>query len=314
MSKVLTVTLNPAMDKTLMLSSFHPGGVNRVQEVMMTAAGKGINVARALTKWRERDFVRAFGWIGGGWQGEALLAQLDEWGISQEFIKVPGEVRTNTKLVDQNSGEVTDINEPGFTVETKDVDRLLAEFDHCLIGSELVVLSGSLPQGAPSDLYRTMIKQAKKREVTVILDADGEAFREGIQAVPHVVKPNREELQGLLQRELITDSDYLLAGQEILRFGVTCAVISMGAAGAWFFKDQQQFHVQPPIFQAINPVGAGDGMVAGIIMGMAYHWPLEQTARFATAAGAKASTIPGTGYGKRDEVHRLMKGVVIRNH
>ncbi|SFS77127.1 1-phosphofructokinase [Marininema halotolerans] len=310
MSKILTVTLNPAMDKTLVLPQFHEGEVNRVQKVMTTPAGKGINVARALTKWGED--VQASGWMGNSWQGDAFLSQLSEWKIPQQFLKVSGDVRTNTKLINSGSDVVTDINEPGFTVQVDDVNRLLVQWDKWLEECDQVVLSGSLPMGAPSDLYRRMIKLAKNRGKIVVLDADGLAFQEGIKALPYLIKPNREELQAFLHRELHTDLDYIEAGRELLTRGIEAVVISMGAEGAWFFQGKEIFHVSPPPVQAMNPVGAGDGMVAGIIKGIFRGWSFEKTACFATAAGAQAATIAGTGYGEEDVIQALIAGVQVR--
>lgn len=305
---VLTVTLNPALDKTIRLPSLLPGEVNRVRSVRVDPGGKGINVARALTAWGSRSL--AAGWIGRE-NNRTLLHPLKNGGICASFVEVEGATRTNLKIVETGQNRVTDLNEPGFTVQASDVNRIQDQYRTWLGTASWVVLSGSLPPGAPADLYAHFVYEARKRNKPVVLDASGDALREGLEAVPTLVKPNREELEEWLGHPIYRDEDLLKAARVWLQKGVQWVVISLGADGAWFITAESVYRTRSPVLAEAHPVGAGDAMVAGLVWGLSRSLPPVEIALWATAAGTHAASKPGTQFGGLDEVKRWMEQVTV---
>lgn len=306
-TRVLTVTLNPSIDKTIALSSLEVGGLNRTEEIRLDPGGKGINVARIL-----RTFgvpVTAGGFIAGS-LGEQIRASLEKEGIRTDFIEVAGETRTNLKLVDLSRQLTTEVNEPGFTVAAPDIERLLAKITGLVEDAKVVVLGGSLPKGVPVSFYADLIQAARNAGAKTILDADGEAFAAGLKAIPYAVKPNLFELEQLTGRELKSDRDILAAGKELLERGVSLAVISMGAQGAVVMDEREAYRVRPFPVTPLSTVGAGDSMVAVMAHSLLAGEPLERLARWSTAAGtltaAKAGTQVCTFAEIRQHAHKVI--------
>ncbi|MDR6225931.1 1-phosphofructokinase [Desmospora profundinema] len=306
---ILTVTLNPALDKMITLPALTRGEVNRAQSVRVDPGGKGINVARALTLWGGDSL--AAGWIGKQDRG-TLISRLQDRGIPASFVEVEGETRTNLKIMESKAGRVTDLNEPGFTVGASEMDRLMEQYRSWLKMTSWVVLSGSLPPGSPSDWYYHLIREARSRDKPVVLDTSGEALQEGLKAVPTVVKPNRDELEGWLGKPIRGDDDLLEAACGWLRKGVEWVVVSLGADGAWFVTEEGIYRSRPPAVADAHPVGAGDAMVAGLVWGLSRSMSPEEIARWATAAGALAASKPGTQFGTFEEVNRWVKRVALQ--
>ena len=184
---IYTVTLNPAIDKTAYIPGFSVGGVNRVESVREDAGGKGINVSKCL-KALEAESVAAV--ILAGETGKHLETLLQQEGLSVLPVQTAGQTRTNLKIVDKVSGQNTDINEPGPAVDASVLQDLLDGICKNITPGDIVILSGSLPAGAPADTYRRWVEKFHTLGAKVILDADGAPMAEGVKAAPDQVKPN----------------------------------------------------------------------------------------------------------------------------
>jgi 1-phosphofructokinase len=288
---VVTVTLNPALDKTVTVPSFEVGGLNRVQQVRLDPGGKGINVAKVLRGF-EAD-VTAAGLIAGN-VGRHLLKQLDSQGVAHRFVEVAGETRTNLKVYDASACVTTELNEIGFDVQAADLEAFRRQAEALLAEASYLVLGGSLPQGVPADIYGTLIELANAKGVRTILDADGEAFKKGLAARPYAVKPNLFELQQLTGRPLEAMPDIIAAGRELLQRGISLVVVSMGGDGAVFITEDEVVHTKPFPITPQSTVGAGDSMVAALVHGLAKQKPLVDLAKWATAAGTITASKRGT--------------------
>ncbi|CAM2974894.1 1-phosphofructokinase [Paenibacillus sediminis] len=299
---VITVTLNPALDKTITLETLQVGGLNRVQEIRIDPGGKGINVAKVLRRFGENVIATGF---NGGYQGKQLLNHLDELMINHSFIPVEGETRINLKIVDNHNRMTTEVNERGFEIADNDVVQFLNQMDTLLDEASVLVVGGSLPLGASPDIYRDLIHKAKSKNVKTILDADGEALLSGLKAVPFAIKPNIYELEQLFNMKLETDTDIIHAAQKLLDQGVKWVIVSMGGDGSIFISDKEIIRARPFPIVPKSTVGAGDSMVAAIASCLVHGRSLHDTARWATAAGTLTAAEPGT------EVCRLPK--VIAN-
>ncbi|PTM57567.1 1-phosphofructokinase [Desmospora activa] len=307
--RILTITLNPALDKTINLPLLAPGEVNRAQSIRVDPGGKGINVSRALALWGGDTLAAG---LLGKENSRLLINRLEKLSIPTSFVEVDGETRTNLKMVETESNRVTDLNEPGFTVSDQDLKHLKRQYVEWLEQASWVILSGSLPPGTPTDWYRDLIQEARSRDKQVVLDSSGEALRKGIEAAPTVVKPNREELEDFLGRPIQGDEDLLKAARAWLYQGVEWVVVSLGADGAWFVTMDGIYRTYPPRVSEAHPVGAGDAMVAGLVWGLYHEMPPANIARWATASGVHAASKPGTQFGNHAEVNRWMEQVTLK--
>ncbi|WP_341281954.1 1-phosphofructokinase [Paenibacillus sp. FSL H8-0537] len=307
--QVITLTLNPSMDKTIMLQELKVGGLNRAEDIRLDPGGKGINVARIVHTFGAS--VTAAGFIAGG-IGKRIIGELDRSGIHTAFVEVPGETRTNMKLVDQKQRTTTEVNEPGFTVSESQLSELNQLLDELLPKASVLVLGGSLPKGAPPELYHHFIIKARKLGVRTILDADGEALVTGIKAIPFAVKPNQYELEQLVQRKLDTKEEIVRAGKQLLAQGITLVIISMGADGAIVMSGEEAYMAKPFPIEALSTVGAGDSMVAVLAQALLQNSSLEDVARWSTAAGTITASKAGTQVCEFEEIRSRAGDIYIQ--
>lgn len=307
-AKIVTVTLNPALDKTVTVERFQYGEVNRVCHLRVDAGGKGINVAKVLHRFGVP--VLATGLIAG-MQGNQLAKRLAEEGVPFDFVEVPGETRVNLKIVDAAHKVTTEINEPGFSVAPQDLARFAEKLAAFLDEAAVLVLSGSLPRGVAPSVYADFIRLAHQKGVKTILDADGPALAEGLRAQPFAVKPNLSELARLVGRPLSDERDIVEAGKTLLETGVSLAVISMGKDGAVVMDRREGYRAWPFDVEPQSTVGAGDAMVAAVAYALLAHRPLEEIARWATAAGTVTAAKSGTQVCTLEEVRCALDRVRV---
>jgi len=281
--QVVTVTLNPAIDRTLIIRQFEAGRVNRVENESSTAGGKGVNVAAALALSGHR--VVATGFLGRENPGvfEQLFASLK---IADRFVRIAGSTRSGIKVTDPELQQTTDINFPGAEPSASCLDALRQGV--ATLHAEWFVLAGSLPPGVPPSFYRDLTAELKSRGARVVLDASGEPLRLAVAAAPDVIKPNVHELEELVGHPLTTTHDVIAAARQLVAQGVGCVVVSMGAEGACFVTRNEALIAIPPAVEVRTTVGAGDAMVAGILTSFINGSSLAETARVASAFSLRA--------------------------
>jgi len=287
---VATVTLNPALDRTIEVHGFAPGAVNRATHCGDRAGGKGINVAAALAQQGVR--TTALGFLGRE-NAAVFTAFLAGLGIEDAFLLLPGETRTGLKIVDPVRGETTDLNFPGLTPTAEDLAALTTRLDS--IQTRWCVLAGSLPPGVPVNFYRETITRLRARGMCVGLDASGAPLREAIEAAPNFIKPNEHELADLVGRELPDRAAVIAAARTLNARGVPLVVVSCGADGAVFVSSNDVIHARPPAITVRSTVGAGDAMVAGIVAAQLRGIGLAECARLSTAYSLQALLPEGPG-------------------
>ena len=306
---IITLTLNPAVDQTMVVSEVTLGEVNRVREVYLDPAGKGINVSRMVHRlgWP----TIAFGFLAGE---IGLLAEkaLDNEGVQYHFVHVPGQTRLNVALIDESTGVLTNYNGRGLRVDEDSVARLDEILQFWLQAGSVLVLAGSLPRGMPEDTYARYIKLAKTAGTKTILDADGEPLRLGLEAEPTLIKPNRPEAQRLLGRMLPNLEAVTDAARELAASRSTIVIISMGGNGAVYATKDGAWLAVPPEIELNSSVGSGDALVAGLAVALAGDRPLVDGLREGTAAGAATAQTAGTTPGSKEEVARLLPQVQIK--
>lgn len=280
-ANIVTLTLNASIDQTARVPNFTAGEVNRVTWEQSDAGGKGVNVASFLA-----DFGHALavtGLLGEGNQ-QLFVRLFAEKGLIDRFVRVPGQTRINVKVVDDVLDQVTDINFPGVSVDGAAVAAVTAAVMTLVDeGAKVFVLSGSLPAGVPTTIYRDLTASLKARGRTVVLDTSGEGLAHAIAAGPDVIKPNILELTELVGHPLEGDAAIVAAARGLRQQGIDLVAVSMGGRGAIFVDGGEAVHAEPPRVAIKSTVGAGDAMVAGIIHGSLQSLGGEDRARLATA-------------------------------
>lgn len=306
---IYTVTLNPALDKTVEIPGMALDTVNRVTSMRIDPGGKGINVSKVIAKLGGESCAVG---ILGGESGRTLLAALEREGLRTHFRFVEGQTRTNLKIIDRALHTNTDINEPGLTVSPADLDALLRDLLGMVHEGDIVVLAGSLPQGAPQDTYRVWTAACREKGARVCLDADGVLLAEGLKAAPYLIKPNEDELSRLVGHRL-TDTDELIAeGRRLLKGGVTRVVISLGERGALYLRRNEVLYAEGLSVPVGSTVGAGDSVVAALAYADSLGMSDEDAVRLSTATGAANVMCSGTQPAEREAVEKLLPQVKIR--
>lgn len=306
---IVTVTMNPALDKTAELDVLLPGALNRLRNVRVDEGGKGVNVSKVIQALGGASLCTGF---AGGDGGAALLAGLTRKGISCDFVKTAANLRTNLKILD-GENRLTELNEPGLFVGEAELRSLESKLLEKAEAGTLFVLSGSLPVGTAPDIYRKWTERLKEAGARVFVDADGAAFRQALEASPDFIKPNRQELAAYLglseDQSLESWKDHCRA---LLDKGVGCIALSMGAEGALFLRKGETLYAPGLKVQGHSPVGAGDSMVAAFAYGTEKGMDFPGIARLALATSAATVMTPGTSPPDREVIESLCRKVELK--
>ncbi|ULO09078.1 1-phosphofructokinase [Paenibacillus sp. 19GGS1-52] len=305
---VITVTLNPALDKTVTIDGLEVGGLNRVNDIRTDAGGKGINVAKVLKGFHEE--VSAVGYIGGH-NGKLILERLEQEDIRHSFTETLAETRMNLKVVDSNVQVTTEINERGGTVSVPERNLFHESLRLLLEEAYILVLGGSVPPGIESSEYALLIEAARSKGVKTILDADGDALRYGLKAGPDVIKPNIHELEQLVGTTLATEQEIVRAARQLIAEGTHWVIVSMGGEGSVAVSKEEAIRARPFSIKPESTVGAGDSMVAAIASSLIHGRSLTDTLCWATAAGSVTASKPGTQVCGPEEVIARLQDVGI---
>lgn len=279
---LLTVALNAAVDTTYTFESFAVGGIHTVAQMSRVAGGKANNVARVAHALGAP--VVATG-LAGGQAGAFIQGALAAEGIQVEYEELPGESRTCFALVERSGKSLTEIRERGPEVPAAALSAFLVRYERLLEGAAYVVLAGSLPPGAPSDLYGRLISLARARGLYALLDASGAALAEALAAGPDLVKPNREELAAWVGRPLQSMAELREAAQAMREAGARAVALSLGPEGLLYVGPEGTWSLNPPATVPVNTVGSGDSLVAGLVAGLMQGLSLPEALRLGVAAG-----------------------------
>ncbi|MFS0645892.1 1-phosphofructokinase [Siminovitchia sp. 179-K 8D1 HS] len=304
---ILTVTLNVALDKTYRVPEFTAGAVNRVEKMIPTAGGKGLNVARAVRAIGMP--VKATGLIGGH-TGRLIGDLLTEEGLNTDFLKAPIESRTCMNIIDA-TGRSTELLEGGNEVGEDTVSAFLEHFTRLASKADVVTLSGSALPGMPDDIYAQLTEIAGKAGTPVILDTSGEKLLKGIEAVPAVIKPNRQEIEHLMGKKDSSADELIDHCRAYVDAGVRYVVVSLGSEGALLMAKNGVWLGKPPKLHTVNTVGSGDSMVAAIAVGLQKGDGSEAILRRAIAVSAANTLTETTGSIRAEDVEAIWNQVQI---
>jgi 1-phosphofructokinase family hexose kinase len=283
MTKIITVTANTAIDLFIEIENLTASDNIMAKSSVDFACGKGINVARAIESlnWP----VTCLGFVGD--QSLAAFKAINTGLLQVELTAVPGKTRTNITLFDSAVQKETHIRTAGFSVTDADCRRLIEQLDACAGAGDIVILSGSLPPGAPENLYQTLIELCHKKATIPFLDASGPGLKAGIKAGPYLIKPNQQELEDLVGRPLPTEQCLIDAARGLIAQGVRWVFVSWGDQGAVAVSEQLALSAiaHPLPGKIISKIGCGDAMVAGLALARLEGLDLEESLKSGVSCG-----------------------------
>lgn len=285
---IVTITLNPAVDKTCEIGRLMAGEVNRIRRASSVAGGKGINVAKILRQFHLP--CAAMGFLGGA-SGRLIEEAMIKTGAECHFTRIKAYTRTNTNII-ADDGYVTELLEPGPEVSAKELENFNKEFEYCLEDGELFVMSGSAPNGVPLDIYASLIEKCRAEKRKVFLDTSGELLREGIKAKPYFIKPNKKELEYICGRKLNDRDDVIYEAKKLNEYGIEKVAVSLGTGGLVYVDKENVIYEPARKVRTLNTVGCGDSVVASFVMSEIAGEDVGLAMKKAVAlAAANASTI-----------------------
>jgi 1-phosphofructokinase family hexose kinase len=299
---IYTVTLNPAVDRELTVSSLDFNSVLRASDYRVDCGGKGFNVSRVLKSLGVDSVAVGF---AGGRSGEMLSDGLEALDIETKFIWIAGETRTNISLISLEENRYIKVNEPGPFISPEEQAGLFEMMRDIAKQDDWWVLSGSLTPGMSESIYADMIDCLQSQGAKAILDTSGASLMHGCKARPYLVKPNAHEAHILTNLPVDELSEITTAGRAIQNIGTTRVIISLGKDGAVLLDGEETWRVHSPRIEERNPIGAGDSLVGGIVWGLQAGLTLPEALTWGMAAGAATASLSGTAVGKRDLVERL---------
>ncbi len=308
---IVTVTLNAALDRSLSVPVFKLGNRHRASSVLALAGGKGINVARAL---KLLDVPVVATGLAGGRTGTRIVEELTEEAILNDFVRIRDESRTSTAVLDPTSGTHTEINEWGPKVSEDELEILLDKLRYLSRGASTVVFAGSLPRGVDEGFYAEAVREMTRLGARVVLDAEGEPLRKGIEAEPWLVSPNQHEAEQLVGQELDDEDDFVMALDRIAEMGARNVLITLETGCFALVREERQvrrYRARAPQLEVVSNLGAGDVLLARWLSVESEETTAEESLRQAVAAGSASVLKVGAGRFEPKEAARLVSLVKI---
>ncbi len=309
MQTIITLTMNPAIDKSAAVENVVPERKLRCGPPRYEPGGGGINVSRAIHKLGGES--TAF-YLAGGPLGEMLSNLLDQEGLNHHPTNIKGLTRQSLTVYEESTGQQFRFGMPGPEVDEKEWKKLLEKLLTHDPKPAYLVASGSLPSGVPKDFYARVARSARETGVRMIVDTSGEPLSLAVQEGVYLIKPNLREFGNLGKAEIEQESEQEALARRIIEKGRSeVVVVSLGAAGALLVEKQGHERLRAPIVSIKSKVGAGDSMVAGITLRLAQGDSVVEAVRFGVAAGAAAVMTPGTELCRKEDAESLYDKIAV---
>lgn len=296
---IITLTLNPSIDRTVLVDNMELNRVLKAQGSLASAGGKGINVSRALKRLGVDSLALT---LCGGETGKQIEENLKKETITHNIMWIKEQSRNCYGIIDSKSGAETVINEYGPVVSEQEIEKFIALFESLVKDGDYISISGSAARGFSEEIYKDIIIIAKKANTKVLLDTSGVILEKGVQAKPFMVKINRNEMENLAGKKL-SDNLQLIAEMEKLQ--VESVVVTNGENETLALMEGKLYMVTPPQVKTLNSWGSGDSVMAGILYGLSTGLPFHDTIKLAMAAGTANTLTYGAAFIEKEKVFEL---------
>ena len=308
MSKIITITFNPAMDKSTTVPALIPEKKLKCTKPVYEPGGGGINVARAIKKLGGTATAI---YMAGGYTGKAFTQLLNKEGIDSIVAEIKENTRENLIVYETSTNQQYRFGMPGPSILEHEWQQCLAQIEN-IKEADFIIVSGALPQGIPLAVYSKIGSIARSINAKLIVDTSGEALMEAVQTGLYLIKPNLAELSSLLGKEGLNIEPVDEAAREVINKGkCEVVVVSMGAAGALLVTKNLAMHIMPPAVKIKSTVGAGDSMLAGIVLSLAQNKSIEEAAQYGVACGTAATMNAGTELCRKEDADHLYKLIQV---
>ena len=302
MSKIITITFSPAIDKSTTVEKLIPEKKLYCELPVYEPGGGGINVARAIKKLGGEATAVC---LAGGYSGIRFTELLNEESIETIVTKTQNDTRENLVVVEMSSNKQFRFGMPGLKVSELEWQACLKSIED-IDNVDFIVASGSLPEGIPTDIFARVALIAQKKNAKYVVDTTGEALVQAVEAGVYLIKPNLGELSALVGvEELNIESVGKEAKQLIEKGKCEVVVVSMGADGAMLVTKDLMVAIKPPEVPRKSTVGAGDSMVAGIVLGLSKNKNLLESVQYGVACGTAATMNEGSELCRKEDAERL---------
>lgn len=308
MGLILTLTLNPAIDRNVQADRLVFEDRAYILSTSETAGGRGINASVVIHGFGAPTKAIA---SSGGKAGKRFEELLAEAGFATQFVRIRHSIRTNLTIVDKQ-GLAVKLNERGPHIQASELDRVEKTVAENLDGVAWLMICGSLPPGVATDFYARLIRLAQKAQVKTLLDTDGDALLHGLDAGPTAVAPNQAEAERLLNRALITQAHFREAAQRIVAMGAESVVMSLGSRGAVGAVGTRVVEAQPPMIDAVCPIGAGDALAAAFVWALSQNKSFDEAIRWGVACGTASAALPGISFPTFAQTEKMFGRVDLR--
>jgi len=305
MKRILTITLNPTVDKSTVIYQLIPEKKLRCEKPTFDPGGGGINVSRGLKRLGlESDCM----FPSGGRTGELLKQLLVKEGINQHAVSISTETRENFIVVASSTNQQYRFGMPGVEIPETEQEKLFEVYSKLDPFPEIIVISGSLPPGMRPEFLKELIKTGKEKGAKVIVDTSEEALSHAVDEGVFLLKPNLGELGRLVGKEALDNESADEAAQQLISAGKTeVIVVSLGAQGAYLITKDLNEHIPAPSVKKLSTVGAGDSMVAGMVSVLAKGGNYSEMVRMGVACGSAATMNAGTQLFKKEDALKLFE-------
>ena len=306
MSSIITITFNPAIDKSTSVFGVIPEKKLECASPVYEPGGGGINVARAIKRLGGEAVAL---YLGGGENGDKLSQLLSDEYVTGIAVRTENVTRENLIVLDKSNNKQYRFGMPGPTINEHEWQECLDNLQN-MRNVNYIVASGSLPPGVPVDIFKKIEVIATGKKARLIVDTSGEALKQVVETGVYLIKPNLKELASLVgKEELSIDSVYDAARELIDNGNCEVVVVSLGSAGALLVTKELGVQIIPPLVDMKSTVGAGDCMVAGLVLSLSKNKGLTEAVQYGVACGTAATMNAGTGLCKPADVEHLFKSI-----
>ena len=306
---ILTLTINPSVDRNIQVDRLVFEDRAYILSRSDSAGGRGMNASRVLHSYGAKTLAIV---TSGGTNGERLEKLAAKSGFPVKVVKIASDIRVNLTITDKQ-GLTIKLNELGPPITSEELRSIEKAVESRLETATWLMLCGSIPPGVPTDFYTKLIRLARDRKVKTLLDTDGDALLQGIEAGPSVVSPNQAEAERLLNRALITRAQFMDAALRIKAMGAESVIMSLGSRGAVATDGNQLLEVIPPRVDAVSPLGAGDALAAAFVWAASKKKDFADCVRWAVAAGTASARLPGLVFATLEQTKEVYKVVEVHS-
>ena len=303
---ILTVCPNPCVDCTIELDFLNVGKMNRIRNKQETYAGKALNVAISLKRLGGNCLATGFMFQDNG---RLFIQRCTQEGVMHDFVWNPGSARVNYKIID-NKSMMTEINDKGEMVAHSKQEELINLVAERAKNCDIVVMSGSLPQGVDNDFYARLCK-AIPNNVKKIVDAEGDVLLNAVREGVYMIKPNLEELEHTFGRNIESREEMIQACRELINMGAQNVLLSLGKHGAILTNGEESYFCRSANVAVNSTVGAGDSMVAAACLQIEKNASMQEILKAAVAGGTASVTTRGTGLVYIEKYNEIFQNLVV---